>query len=373
MILRKSIVDKNSPRRRTLTTLGITGVSAGIILAACGSSSSNSSSTSNSGAPTTTSGTAAAAAFFKGKTITLIAPDNPGGGYDQYARLIAPGLSAALGATVNVENVNGGGTVVGTNQMAAAAPDGLTLGMVNTGGDLASLVEKKPGQNFDLAKLSYVGQPGTSPSVFLTSPKSGITSFSQLMTVKTPIKVVDVRNGTGDMFNRVVLGAFNIPHTFITGFTSTSTLKQGFLAGDGQYLFENLPPMRSMLDSGQAKALLVTFTPTLASLQSSVRGAVTLSNALSSVSLGASQSAAVKEALALGGLTYDLAGPAGIPTARLDLLRQALAKVVAERSTIAQASKEGVPLNFVDGATVQSEVVSAVKNAQLIAAYVNGS
>ncbi|NNN19539.1 MAG: hypothetical protein HKL84_06755 [Acidimicrobiaceae bacterium] len=373
MIIRRSNLKKPRTSRARAATVGISVATAGMILAACGSSSSSGSSSTSGASTTTTSATAAAAAFFKGKTITLIAPDNPGGGYDQYARLIAPGLAAALGATVNVENVNGGGTVVGTNQMAAAAPDGLTLGMINTGGDLASLVEKKPGQSFDLSKLSYVGQPGTSPSVFLTSPKSGVTSFSQLLTIKTPIKVVDVRNGTGDMFNRVVLGAFNIPHTFITGFTSTSTLKQGFLAGDGQYLFENLPPMRSMLDGGQAKALLVTFQPTLANLQASVKGAVTLSDALSSVSLGASQQAAVKEALALGGLTYDLGGPPGIPAARLAVLRDALAKVVAESSTIAQASKEGVPLNFVPGATIQSEVVTAVKNASLIAPYVNGS
>ena len=371
MKFRRSVVRNNKLARKKSALIGITAATAGMVLAACGSSSSSTG--TNGGTTATTSASAAAAAFFKGKTITLIAPDNPGGGYDQYARLIAPGLSAALGATVNVENVNGGGKVVGTNQMAAAAADGLTLGMVNTGGDLASLVEKKPGQNFDLSKLSFVGQPGTSPSVFLTSPKSGVTSFSQLLNIKTPIKVVDVRNGTGDMFNRVVLGAFNIPHTFVTGFTSTSTLKQGFLAGDGQYLFENLPPMRSMLDGGQAKALLVTFQPTLANLQSAVKGSVTLSDALSSANLSAAQSGAVKEALALGALTYDLAGPPGIPAARLAVLRDALAKVVAESSTIAQAAKEGVPLNFVPGATIQSEVVTAVKNSSAISTYVNGS
>lgn len=373
VIIRKSMLKKVKLGRSRVSVLGIGVASASMLLAACGSgSSAASSNVSSSGSTVTTSASSAAAVFFKGKTITLIAPDKPGGGYDQYARLIAPGLGAALGATVNVENVDGGGTVVGTNQMAAASPDGLTLGMVNTGGDLASLVEKNAGQKFDLSKLSYVGQPGTSPSVFFTQPNSGITSFSQLLSVKSPIKVVDVRNGTGDMLNRVVLGAFNIPHTFITGFTSTSALKQGFLAGEGQYAFENLPPMRSILDGGQGKALLVTFQPSLSKLQKSVKGSVTLSEALSSASLGSTQAAAVKEALALAGLTYDVAGPPGISAARLAVLRDALKKVVAEQSTIAEAAKEGVPLNFVDGATVQANAVTAVSKDSLIAPYVNG-
>lgn len=371
-----SILKSNAKRlksgRSGLSIVAVGVASAGMLLAACGSSSSAGSSGSSPAGTASTSAASAAAAYFKGKTITIIAPDKPGGGYDQYARLIAPGLASVLGATVNVENVDGGGTVVGTNQMAAASPNGLTLGMVNVGGDLASLVEHKTGQNFDLSKLSYVGQPGTSPSVFFTQPNSGVTSFSQLLSVKAPIKVVDVRNGTGDMLNRVVLGAFNIPHTFITGFTSTGALKQGFLAGDGQYAFENLPPMRSLLDGGQARALLVTFQPTLANLQKSVKGSVTLSTALQSANLSSTQSAAVKEALSLASLTYILAGPAGIPSDRLTVLRDALKKVIAQQSTISDAAKEGVPLNFKDGATIQSEAVAAVKNASLIDSYVNG-
>ena len=361
--------------RSKASVLGISVAVSGLILAACGSSSSgasSNSSTSNSAAPATTSANAAAAAYFKGKTITLIAPDNPGGGFDQYARIVAPALAKYLGATVNVENVNGGGTVVGTNQMAAASPDGLTLSVVNTGGDIASLIEKQPGQNFDLSKLSWVGQAGSSPSVLITSPNSGVTSFSQLLTVKTPIKVVDVRNGTGDMFNRIVLGAFNIPHTFITGFTSTGTLKQGFLAGDGQYAFENMPTFLSMLNGGQAKALLVTTKPTLPVLVKAAGTAVTLSQALSSATLTAPQTAAIKEAIALSSLDYDFAGPPGIPAARLAVLRDAFQKAVADPTTVAQATKEGEPLNFIDGASVATQVTAAITNGAAISAYVNG-
>ncbi len=362
-----------SKSRLKASALGVAVASAGMLLAACGSSSSSSTaSNSNSGSSSTTAATASAAAYFKGKTITLIAPDNPGGDFDLYARIIAPALGKYLGATVNVENVNGGGTIVGTNQMAASAPNGLTISVVNTGGDIASLIEKQPGQSFNLQKLSWIGQAGTSPSVFVTSPNSGVTKFSQLLSIKTPIKVVDVRNGTGDMFNRVVLGAFNIPHTFVTGFTSVSALKQGFLAGDGQYAFENMPPFLSMLDGGQARALLVTSQPTLPKLVKAAGSAVTLQQALSSTTLSSAQSAAIKEAEALSVLDYDFAGPPGIPAAQLSVLRTAFQKALADPSTIAQANKESEPLGFVSGSSVASQVDSAISAGSAIATYVNG-
>ena len=43
-------------------------------------------------------------AFFKGKTARLIVGYSSGGGYDLYARMIAPYIGKALGATIVVEN-----------------------------------------------------------------------------------------------------------------------------------------------------------------------------------------------------------------------------------------------------------------------------
>ena len=53
-----------------------------------------------------------AASFYKGKVITLLVGFNPGGGYDTYARLLAPFLEQRTGATVVVKNVPGGGSLV---------------------------------------------------------------------------------------------------------------------------------------------------------------------------------------------------------------------------------------------------------------------
>lgn len=352
--------------------VGLTIASAGAVLAACGSGSSSSAASGSSQATTTTSGLASAAAFYKGKTITFIAPDAPGGDFDLYARILAPAFSQILGATVNVVNIAVAGDIGGAEKLAASTPDGLTIGFTNPGGDIASSIEKSPSVNFNLADLNYIGRPGVSPVVVLTSPTSGFTSFSQLEKVKTPIKVVDIRNGTGDTMARIIFGAFAIPHTFITGFPEVAQLKQGFLAGDGQFMVENLPPFRSMLQGGQAKALLTTFEPTLPALANLVNGATTLQEALKSVTLSPTQQAAVSEGVILGNLIFTLAAPAGTPANRVALLRAAFQKVVKMPSVIAQATKEGEPLNSSSGQTVASEVKTAIADGSAISPYVNG-
>ena len=50
-----------------------------------------------------------AAEFYRGKTVRILVGSPPGGGYDIYARLVAPALGAKLDATVLVENKGGNG------------------------------------------------------------------------------------------------------------------------------------------------------------------------------------------------------------------------------------------------------------------------
>jgi tripartite-type tricarboxylate transporter receptor subunit TctC len=64
---------------------------------------------------------------YPSRPVRIIVPTTPGGGYDNLGRLVAERLSPELGVGVVVENRTGGGTLVGTQVAAAAAPDGYTL------------------------------------------------------------------------------------------------------------------------------------------------------------------------------------------------------------------------------------------------------
>jgi tripartite-type tricarboxylate transporter receptor subunit TctC len=73
---------------------------------------------------------AAAAQGFPDRPITLIVPWGAGGGTDAVARMVGSLMERDLGQPVNVVNRTGGSGVVGHAAIAAAAPDGYTIGMV---------------------------------------------------------------------------------------------------------------------------------------------------------------------------------------------------------------------------------------------------
>jgi tripartite-type tricarboxylate transporter receptor subunit TctC len=356
------IMRSTTPRRRRVATVAA-AAAAVTLLAACSSSGSSGGSSA--------SDKAGGAGFFKGKTITLISPDSPGGSYDSYARLFAPYVAKELGATINVEDVPAAGTLQGTNQMAAASPNGLTIGMVNVGGDIAGLVEKQPGQSFNMAKLSWIGQPAQIPNALVTQPGSSLSSFSGILHPSSPVSALDIRNGIGDMLIRVIYGAFGVPHKLDTGFEATSALKQGFLAKDGQTILEAMSTLYPLISGNEAKPLLVVGPTSLASYQKVLGGVPTLQSELSSVQLSSTKKAAVTEALTLSNLSDDFAAPPGLPASELSALRKAFSEAATSSALKAQAVKESLPLAFISGPATSSQVNHALANSKAIAPYVS--
>jgi tripartite-type tricarboxylate transporter receptor subunit TctC len=70
---------------------------------------------------------ALAQADWPSRPIRLVVPFAPGGSSDVLARLIQPGLGAALGQSVIVENRSGAGSMLGTEYVARSPADGYTL------------------------------------------------------------------------------------------------------------------------------------------------------------------------------------------------------------------------------------------------------
>jgi tripartite-type tricarboxylate transporter receptor subunit TctC len=75
----------------------------------------------------------AAAQAYPAKPIHVIVPFPPGGPTDVLGRQVGEALASALSATVVVENKAGAAGNLGVAQVAKAAPDGYTLGIVPAG------------------------------------------------------------------------------------------------------------------------------------------------------------------------------------------------------------------------------------------------
>ena len=81
-------------------------------------------------------GVAQAEDFYRGKTIRLVVPSAPGGGYDSYGRTLAQFMAKHIPGepTVVVQNMPGGGGLTAANWLFNIAPkDGLTFGMIQRG------------------------------------------------------------------------------------------------------------------------------------------------------------------------------------------------------------------------------------------------
>ena len=117
---------------------------------------------------------------YPAKPVRLVSPSSAGGGSDIIARILAPKLAERLGQQVIVENRPGAGTVIGSDHVAKAAPDGYTLlAGLSTLATNPALIKKMPYDAVrDLAPISQVAQ---SPNVLVVHPSIPVRSVKELI------------------------------------------------------------------------------------------------------------------------------------------------------------------------------------------------
>ena len=120
-------------------------------------------------------------AFFSGKTVRFVVGFGAGGGYDAYARMLAPYLSKTLGATVIVENRPGAGGLLALNGVYIAPPDGLTMMIVNGTAAVYSQLTDLQGARYDLGKIGYLATLSAPPSLWTVGPQTQIKTIAQAL------------------------------------------------------------------------------------------------------------------------------------------------------------------------------------------------
>ncbi len=121
-------------------------------------------------------------AYFAGKTVRFVVGFGAGGGYDSYARMLAPYLSKTLGAKVIVENRPGAGGLVALNGVYIAPPDGLTIMIVNGTAAVFSQLTDLQGARYDLAKIGYIATLSAPPSLWTAGPQAQVKTIAQALT-----------------------------------------------------------------------------------------------------------------------------------------------------------------------------------------------
>jgi tripartite-type tricarboxylate transporter receptor subunit TctC len=121
-------------------------------------------------APRMIRATPSAADFYRGKTVRILVGSPPGGGYDIYARLVAPALAAKLDATVLVENKDGNGGLAALATLLVRAADGLTIMNGSAEAAILSQMLGRPGVSWDVTKLHWLAKLASAPKLWFVGP-----------------------------------------------------------------------------------------------------------------------------------------------------------------------------------------------------------
>ncbi len=117
---------------------------------------------------------------YPSKAIRVIVPQSAGGSSDLVARPLAAQLTQLLGQSVLVDNRPGAGSVIGTDLVAKAPPDGYTLLVVAASVTMSPSLYKLP---FDPVRdLAPISQLTSLPNILVVHPSLPVKSVKELIT-----------------------------------------------------------------------------------------------------------------------------------------------------------------------------------------------
>ncbi|MYN13056.1 ABC transporter substrate-binding protein [Pusillimonas sp. TS35] len=204
---------------------------------------------------------AAAAADYPAKPITLIVPFAAGGTTDIVGRIVSDELGKALGQPIVVENRAGAGGSIGTASLAAAKPDGYTLGIatVSTHGINPVVYKQLP---FDAQKdFQPITNLAAVPNIMVVNASVPANNMKEFLALakQAPGKFSyasagngSVSNMMGELFKKTAgVDLLHVPYRGV-GPALTDTL-----AGQVNVLFDNLPSSLPHVTAGKLRALAV--------------------------------------------------------------------------------------------------------------------
>ncbi len=124
---------------------------------------------------------ATAPANWPDRPLRMIVPLPAGSAVDVIARLISQRLSVRLGQPVIVENRAGASGVIGSDAVAKAAPDGLTLGMATSTTHMTAPVLNAKLPYDPVKDFAPVAVVGVSPYVVVVNPKVPASTVAELI------------------------------------------------------------------------------------------------------------------------------------------------------------------------------------------------
>jgi tripartite-type tricarboxylate transporter receptor subunit TctC len=200
----------------------------------------------------------AAAQNYPSKTVKLIVPFGAGGPADVFSRQLAQALQDALKETFVVEDRPGAGSIIGTNEVAKAAPDGYTLlTMSNTHTVNESLKTDKPFQLMrDFVPVAGINYSDLVMVINPSVPAKNLKEFIALAK-KEPGKLNYGSSGPGTPYHMAAelfksmtgTDMVHVPHK------ASGEMRSAVIGGHVQMAFDAITTMATNVQAGQVRAL----------------------------------------------------------------------------------------------------------------------
>jgi tripartite-type tricarboxylate transporter receptor subunit TctC len=143
------------------------------------------------------------------KSVRIVVPYAAGASTDTLARTIALKLEAKWKRNVYVENLAGGGGLIGAGNVARSAPDGYSFVIVTASHVISPAIMARPPFN-PIADFSTVSLLARAPSLLLASHKSGFKSVQDMIKRAQTEEVNYGSSGVGSMHHVTMLMLANM-------------------------------------------------------------------------------------------------------------------------------------------------------------------
>jgi len=295
--------------------------------------------------------------YFNGETIKWIIPNNPGGGYDEYARLIAPYLEKYTGARVRVNNVPGAGGMRALSELYKSPANGLTIGLINGSGMVTSQIAEISSSGHELGELSFLGRVTTGTRVLTLSGQSKYSSFNDIMNTQETVRIGATGLGGSTYVDAVIVReALGLNMNVIHGFNNSSGMRLAMLRGNidgawsswGSVLDEVAAGrIKIVLQSGRVRAAPLPDVPTVFEFVAGTADPENIQNIL-----------VAWEALHVVGRA--VAAPPGLPSGKLQFLRKAFSQALHDPQFLDDAARAKRTVAFASGEEMETIVRRAL-------------
>jgi tripartite-type tricarboxylate transporter receptor subunit TctC len=202
-----------------------------------------------------------ARAEFPDKTIRIVVPYTPGGFNDTLGRIVAQKFTDDWGVAAVVENRPGGGTLIGTDAVAKAPPDGYTLLVVAFPFAVnPTLYAKLPYDTLkDFAPLILAGQAANLLVVNNDVPVRSVKELIDAVKAKpATLSYGSTGSGSSNHLSMELFRLMTSTSMIHVPYKGSAPMVTDLLGGHVQVAFDNVPNVLAQVKAGKLRALAIT-------------------------------------------------------------------------------------------------------------------